>query len=294
MAVLVTAAAMTVLVILSALTPSPYLGLGPGPTPQVVVSGPDLAGGTGQWRALTIQASRLSWAQHLWAQLRGQDESVGGSVGDGAAMDASRAEAWAQAGELLGIASTSDVVVVHVEPTGTGAQLGLRPGDVIVGVDEVTGLDARSVAPLLSSGDELLVRRDGQELLVKLVHQPLGLQLADTAQPPPVDQELAGVEGPSAGLVLALAYLQARGGGDLTAGRVVAGTGTLDAQGRVGPVQGLGDKLSAARRDGVDVVLVPSVQGPVRHEGLEVVPVATLRDAVDYLCSTGGHGVVCS
>ncbi|NJP53392.1 hypothetical protein HCJ93_25835 [Streptomyces sp. SBST2-5] len=106
-----------------------------------------------------------------------------------------------------------------------------------------------------------------------------------------VKLELADVGGPSAGLLFSLGIvdkLEGNGdGGDLTGGRVVAGTGTIDARGKVGAVGGVPLKTQAARRDGATVFLVPEAECAEAKaelpEGLRLVPVTTLKGAVDAL-----------
>jgi PDZ domain-containing protein len=106
-----------------------------------------------------------------------------------------------------------------------------------------------------------------------------------------VGLELADVGGPSAGLLFSLgivAKLDGDGrGGDLTGGRVVAGTGTITADGKVGAVGGVALKTQAARRDGATVFLVPRAECADAEaelpEGLRLIPVTTLEGAVDSL-----------
>ncbi|MFF5155467.1 S16 family serine protease [Streptomyces sp. NPDC000348] len=106
-----------------------------------------------------------------------------------------------------------------------------------------------------------------------------------------VTLRLADVGGPSAGLLFSLGIVDKLNGdgsgGDLTGGRVVAGTGTIDADGTVGAVGGVPLKTQAAKRDGATVFLVPKDEcSDARSElpeGLRLVPVTTLEGAVDAL-----------
>ncbi|CAM5523994.1 S16 family serine protease [Streptomyces pilosus] len=106
-----------------------------------------------------------------------------------------------------------------------------------------------------------------------------------------VTLELADVGGPSAGLLFSLGIVDKLNGdgsgGDLTGGRVVAGTGTIDAAGTVGPVGGVPLKTQAARRDGATVFLVPKAECADARtelpEGLRLIPVTTLKGAVRAL-----------
>ncbi|MFJ5773632.1 S16 family serine protease [Streptomyces sp. NPDC093094] len=116
-----------------------------------------------------------------------------------------------------------------------------------------------------------------------------------------VTLKLADVGGPSAGLLFSLGIVDKLdgdgAGGDLTGGRTIAGTGTIDAAGRVGAVGGVALKTQAARRDGATVFLVPKAEcSDAKSElpkGLRLIPVTTLKGAVDALTALeSGKGSV--
>ena len=106
-----------------------------------------------------------------------------------------------------------------------------------------------------------------------------------------VTLKLADVGGPSAGLLFSLGIVDKLDGdgkgGDLTGGRTIAGTGTIDAAGKVGAVGGVALKTQAARRDGATVFLVPRAEcSDAKSElprGLRLIPVSTLKGAVSAL-----------
>jgi Lon-like protease len=116
-----------------------------------------------------------------------------------------------------------------------------------------------------------------------------------------VTLRLADVGGPSAGLLFSLGIVDKLNGdgtgGDLTGGRTIAGTGTIDPAGKVGAVGGVSLKTQAASRDGATVFLVPKAEcGDAKAElpkGLRLVPVTTLKGAVSALQSLeSGKGSV--
>ena len=106
-----------------------------------------------------------------------------------------------------------------------------------------------------------------------------------------VTLKLADVGGPSAGLLFTLGIIDKLNGdgsgGDLTGGRTIAGTGTIDASGQVGAVGGVALKTQAAKRDGATVFLVPKPECTDAKaelpKGLRLIPVTTLNGAVDAL-----------
>jgi PDZ domain-containing protein len=80
--------------------------------------------------------------------------------------------------------------------------------------------------------------------------------------------------------------------GDLTGGKKIAGTGTIDPDGVVGPIGGIRQKLVGARDAGARYFLAPAdnCSEVVKHipDGLTVVKVATLnaaRDAVTAIAA---------
>jgi Lon-like protease len=86
---------------------------------------------------------------------------------------------------------------------------------------------------------------------------------------------------------------------DLTGGRRIAGTGEIFLSGRVGRIGGIGEKLVAARRQGATVFLVPegncAEARRVAPDGLQLVKVGTLHDALTYLREghTSAGGTAC-
>ncbi|AMW10774.1 hypothetical protein A4E84_15420 [Streptomyces qaidamensis] len=129
--------------------------------------------------------------------------------------------------------------------------------------------------------------RQSQDAATQAALGYLGLDDKDVK----VSLKLADVGGPSAGLLFSLGIIDKLDGdgtgGDLTGGRVIAGTGTIDAAGRVGAVGGVALKTQAAKRDGATVFLVPKAEcGDARAnlpKGLRLIPVTTLKSTVSSL-----------
>lgn len=187
----------------------------------------------------------------------------------------------------------------------TPAEGALEQGDVIV---EAAGQRVQLASQLLAvmarqtSGDRvrLTVRRAGAEIRLQVRVRPLpgtnrpGLGvLVSTVRPTielPVEvrpTEALPIGGESAGLMIALTVYDLTDPADLTAGRRIAGTGTIDLSGNVGEVSAIRAKVVAARRAGADVFLVPSSQaGEARQAAdgaLEVIGVGTLDEAIRRL-----------
>jgi PDZ domain-containing protein len=96
--------------------------------------------------------------------------------------------------------------------------------------------------------------------------------------------------------MFALGIIDKIGDHDLTHGRFIAGTGTIDPSGQVGPIGGISLKMIAARRAGATIFLAPAsncseVKGNV-PSGLDVVKVNTLHEAITDLDTLAGGGSV--
>jgi len=73
-----------------------------------------------------------------------------------------------------------------------------------------------------------------------------------------VDIDTGSVGGPSAGLMMALNVYNKLTDNDITNSNVIAGTGTIEIDGSVGPVGGVKQKVIAAKRAGATLILVPT------------------------------------
>jgi Lon-like protease len=116
----------------------------------------------------------------------------------------------------------------------------------------------------------------------------LGVMVLESPYAPfTVNIRVDDVGGPSAGLMLTLGILDLVGDTDLTEGAVVAGTGTIDPDGAVGPIGGIPLKLVSARELGAELFLVPAGNCAEAlknaQPGLPMARVASLDDALTAL-----------
>ncbi|WP_342770127.1 S16 family serine protease [Xylanimonas allomyrinae] len=124
----------------------------------------------------------------------------------------------------------------------------------------------------------------------------LGVLVSSTFDfPIDVAIRIEDIGGPSAGMMFALAIIDRLTPEDELNGQVVAGTGTIDVDGAVGPIGGIEQKMHGAVRDGADWFLAPEsncgeVVGRV-PDGLRVVQVSTLAEARHAITAIGaGEG----
>lgn len=148
------------------------------------------------------------------------------------------------------------------------------------------------------AGDSLkaVLQRDNKQMTVSLKvwqngdRKRIGAHFAPALGSPErpfsiqIDSEKVG--GASGGLVFCLEIIDQLTPGDLTKGRVVAATGTLDLHGNIGPIQGIRYKLVGAQRAGAELLLCPKAN-LVDLQGIEtpipVVGVSNLEEAIAAL-----------
>jgi len=216
-------------------------------------------------------------------------------------MSSSQDSATAAALKALGVAYRSEVAVSDVAKDG--ASVGkLEKGDVLVAVDGRSTADPthlvdviRAIAPGTST--ELTIRRNGVQRKVSVTTKAspddpkasrIGVGVAlKFVFPFKVKVQLPGtIGGPSAGMIFALTIYDVLTPGSLTGGRVIAGSGTIDPDGAVGPIGGIGQKLPAAQRDGARIFLVAAdncaeaVRSNYDPDKMRLVKVSTLSEAI--------------
>jgi PDZ domain-containing protein len=113
----------------------------------------------------------------------------------------------------------------------------------------------------------------------------LGISVREMPSAPfDVDIQVEDVGGPSAGLMLTLGVIELAGDKNLTGGDVVAGTGTIDEKGTVGPIGGITLKIRAAEKIHSDLFLVPAANcAELLAAGDPPVPTARVRTLDDAL-----------
>lgn len=102
-----------------------------------------------------------------------------------------------------------------------------------------------------------------------------------------VNIDSRNIGGPSAGLMYTLTLIDMLSDDDLMRGYRVAGTGTIRLDETVGAIGGVRQKVFAARALDIDIVFVPQPNYETaltaQGDGIIIVPVETLQDAIDYL-----------
>lgn len=263
------------------------------------------------WLVTTVTAASLSNAGALRHRLVGDHadratvdpaSQADASVAAQLSMEHTKRLAPALAANLRDgspLPTATSLQVVRVEPGLAAARSGLAVADVIVAVDGGPATVV-ALAAALASGEALSLTVSangaGAERTVAMpAADAYGLQVMPWLDAPRDLFDLSGVTGGSGGLIMTLAVLDATGPGDLTAGGTVSGTGAIDVAGAVLPVEGATQKARAAAAAGATVFFHPAAAPPVDPpDGLAVVAVDTVADALEWLCGRGSDDSVCA
>jgi PDZ domain-containing protein len=321
--------------VLLSLATVPYVSLGPGPTfdtlgevdgKQVVdIRGGDVHKTSGHLNMTTVsQRDDLTLGQALTLWMSGREQLVPrdlvyppdkskDEIDQANNTDFKRSEDSAEYAALSYLKYPSAVTVETVNDPGPSVGK-LQRGDAI---DAVNGKPVATIEQFTSllkatkPGDNIVLdfRRKNALPGVATVtlgsnkdraYGYLGVAVLDAPWAPfSIDFNLANIGGPSAGLMFSLAVIDKLTTGDLNDGKFVAGTGTIDAEGKVGSIGGITHKMLAAHEAGATVFLVPADncdEAKTAHEdGLQLVKVDNLGQTVDALhtLSAGGEPPRC-
>jgi Lon-like protease len=218
-------------------------------------------------------------------------------------MENSQKEAIAAALTELGYDFPSTVAVEDVAKKSPADGV-IKAKDVIESVNgepvkDVSELRAKIKANGVSSAATIVLLRDGAEQTVEITpalsaDKPrvpiLGVIVSAQYEFPfEVNIQLQNVGGPSAGQMFALGIIDKLTKGSLTGDNVIAGTGTISADGTIGAIGGIRQKMWGAVNAGAKYFLAPEsncneVVGHVPN-GLAVIPVKNLHDSLVMLTS---------
>ncbi|NYF55078.1 YlbL family protein [Micromonospora purpureochromogenes] len=312
--------------------PIPYVVLGPGPTVNTLgtsdgkeviqVTGRSTSSSAGQLRMTTVGVQPTVKLRAAIAGWLSADEAVvprelvyppnesQEEVEKRNAEDFQNSQTSAETAALVELGYPVQVVAKEVASDGPSAGV-LKAGDVITTVDGVKVTTATKLVELVRAkpaGTALRIgyTRDGVAGTATVTSREqdgrprVGL-VPEQRQPHPFSLkiDLANIGGPSAGLMFALGIVDKLEPADLTGGKIIAGTGTIDDEGRVGPIGGIAQKLVGAKKAGAKVFLVPAdncaeaVRNP--QPDLPLIKVGSLDEALTALetLRSGGQPIHC-
>jgi Lon-like protease len=198
--------------------------------------------------------------------------------------------------------NNAGVLVISIL-TESPARTILQPVDIITGVNGVpvitpTDLTSKMGQLTVQTTLKIDILRDGKALSLEVPTMDpvdgavkIGITIEQYSSgytlPFPVKivaEKVSG--GPSAGLMFTLGVYDLLTEKDLTGGRKIAGTGTIDLEGNVGPIGGVQQKVAAAERAGAEYFFSPEgnyddALAAATH--IKVIKVTTAQEAINFL-----------
>ena len=187
---------------------------------------------------------------------------------------------------------------------GSPAKDKLLPGDVIVKIDEQPIHTLEEFLEIVRSYNSNQIVRitfirnnSTYSILIPLIELPsaddeterIGIGVyADTKDlqcrfPLKIEINLEKIKGPSAGMMIALEVLNQLTENDLSGSLLIAGTGNLSIDGRITEVDGIKQKIISAKKQKVDVFLVPQknyLEALKFSHGIRIIPVDDFDDII--------------
>ncbi len=300
----------------------PYVEMGPGPTyntlgagddgkPIINVSGAPATKSAGQLRMTTVSVqpqmtlleAMIGWWQDdravvprelIYPPDRSEQQVEEDNKKD---FQASQSSA-----ETVALRKLGYPVLVAVDEVSASfpAEGQLAQGDVITGIDGTPVTSLPKLTELVRAkpaGTERQVEfTRGTEKRTAAIatkagddgNPRLGVTVK-SSQPHPFELsiQLDRIGGPSAGLMFTLGIIDTIKEEDLTGGIIIAGTGTIDEEGNVGPIGGIPQKLVAAKAAKAKVFLTPAANCAEAvanaQPGLPLIKVSTADEALAAL-----------
>lgn len=243
----------------------------------------------------------ISQDDYMHAQLQVMESS----------QEASLVIAYEAAGKDIEIEYVGVYVVAVVEDMPAAGKLEM--GDRIIEIDGVTIKESDDLINLVDSkevGDTIQIEfiRDDEIQSAEITlerfadeQEKIGIGISlvtdrEVTVDPEVNFSSGNIGGPSAGLMFSLEIYDQLLEEDITKGYKIAGTGEVDYDGNVYRIGGIDKKIVTADRKGIDIFFAPYEDG--REDSnynlakktaeeidsdIEIVPVDTFQDAIEYL-----------
>ncbi|WP_261133881.1 SepM family pheromone-processing serine protease [Bacillus sp. Marseille-Q3570] len=285
----------------------------------------------GSFMLTTVLVGKANAAEYLWAkvseyrevipedQIRGSDETEEEYESRQlqlmqSSQHAATIVAYKEADKSIEILNKGVFITGVI--SGMPAADKLKVGDLITALNGKKIKTAEELVDRLKKFDanekvELTVNRESKEKKITIPLKPfpkdivqnseeeragIGITYPVTFTEIKTDPELKidtnKIGGPSAGLMFTLEIYNQLTEEDWTKGYQIAGTGTMNEKGEVGPIGGIKQKIVAADNAGAEVFFAPVKADNYKHAKeaaedikteMKIVPVDKFTDALDYL-----------
>ncbi len=218
-----------------------------------------------------------------WCRSRGPTQDVLGKVEGKQVIDVSGVKTHKDSGKLLLVTVNASGVPGYPVTNAQALLAWANPKATVIPQEAVfpVGQSAKDYAK--ESNKEMSSSQSAAATAAKRFLKAHGYDVSGMK----VSMHVDDIGGPSAGMMYTLGLIDKVTGEQLSGGKTIAGTGTMNAKGKVGAIGGIRLKMIGAKRDGATWFLAPesNCSDVVGHvpQGLHVVKVGTLDEAYDAL-----------
>lgn len=190
------------------------------------------------------------------------------------------------------------VIVNKIKAGSQASKSKILLGDVIIGVNNTMINNVHDFREVIKGNSELrldVISNEKREIkIISGIKNEIGIGISTAFRNISDDIEIVtdGVGGGSAGLIFTLSVLDALTDGDLSGGKTISGSGSIDEFGNIGKVDGIELKFQSAVILGSDIFFVNSENYKdlknARRGGTKIIEVNNIDGIINYLCSNGG------
>lgn len=189
-----------------------------------------------------------------------------------------------------------EIYVLYIDKK---AKTNLEVGDIIKSVNGISITNIDKLKDIISkSNDKINIELENGKTKYANIYEENGVKKIGIAIDFLYKHNIKDVKysfssnesGPSAGLMLSLSIYNKLTKDDITCGRKIVGTGTIDIEGNVGEIGGIEEKISGAAKNKADLFITPkeNYEEAIKYKkeknlNIKIIKVSTFEEAIQKL-----------
>lgn len=287
-----------------------YVKIKPGPLYKITYDGEKLYNeSSGSFNMSTIAVKRLSGIDYLISYINNDVDiyPLEKNINDEktiAMLSAKEIAAIVSESIIQGVVPNVELAISYVLDGSNASRLNLQIGDIIKKIDGVSIMSYQDLTDNLKNGAySLEIQRDGKTLIINDIivnpDEKLGVKLYPIGKTEiNIDKiDTSNVSGASGGLIFTLVLLDHFTDGDLSLGKKISGSGTINLDGSIGSIDGVYYKYKAAIKGDIDLFFVPRKNyeaiEKIESKETKIIPVDNIFQVIEYLCNAGSGSKLC-
>jgi PDZ domain-containing protein len=287
-----------------------YVKIKPGPLYQINYDDEKIYNESlGSYNMSTIAVKRLSGIDYIISYMNNdidiypleKNENNDNKI---AMLSAKEVAAFVSESIIQGVAPNIELAISDIVDSSNASRLNLQIGDIIKKIDGVSITSYQELIENLKNGAySLEIFRDNQIIIINetIVNpdEKLGVKLYPIGKTNiNIDKiDTDNVSGASGGLIFTLVLLDHFTDGDLSTGKKISGSGTINLDGSIGAIDGVYYKYKAAINGDIDLFFVSRKNyetiEKMENKKTKIIPVDNILQVIEYLCNIGSNSKLC-